>query len=60
MAEPKITTRNIFPPIPVRQFDWVAHYDGDDEAGARGYGDTEAEAIKDLTDNFPWDGASLS
>jgi hypothetical protein len=30
----------------------VAHYDGDDETGPYGYGPTEAEAIKDLQDNY--------
>lgn len=48
----KIITSNIYPPIPVRDFDWMAYFDGDDEFGPRGYGPTEAEAIQDLIDNY--------
>ena len=52
MTAPKIITRNIYPPIPIRQFDWMACYDGDepDDNGNMdiGYGPTEADAIEDL------------
>ena len=48
---PKITTRYIYPPIPDRQFDWCAYYDGEEERGHYGYGRTEEEAITDLTEN---------
>jgi hypothetical protein len=51
----KIITTCIYPPIPVRNLDWVAYYDGDEESGRYGYGETEQEAIKDLTDNYPED-----
>ena len=47
----KIVTTCICPPIPVRQFDWCAFYDGEEEAGNYGYGATEAEAIQDFIDN---------
>jgi hypothetical protein len=54
----KIITVNVYPPIPLRQFDWMAHYEGDEEYGARGYGRTEADAVRDLTAEFPDDEAS--
>lgn len=50
-----IITSNVNPPIPIRTCDWMAHFEGDEEAGPRGFGETEQEAIKDLTDNFPDD-----
>lgn len=46
----KIVTNNVYPPIPIRSFDWCAHYD--DEEGPTGWGATEAEAIADLTENY--------
>ncbi len=46
--ELKIVTENICPPVPKRMFDWVAHYDGEEEFGPYGYGSTEAEAIANL------------
>jgi hypothetical protein len=53
----RIVTSYWAKPIPVRQFDWAASYDGDEpnDAGsmAIGYGRTEAEAIADLLDNYP-------
>lgn len=47
----KIVTRNVFPPIPVRSFDWCAYYEGEDEAGNYGWGCTEADAIEDFNEN---------
>ena len=45
----KIITHHEFPPIPMRQFDWVAYRDGDDEHGHRhGWGPTKQAAIDDL------------
>jgi hypothetical protein len=38
----------ICPPIPMRQFDYQAYYDGQEEFGPYGYGSTEQEAINDL------------
>lgn len=45
-ARSPIQTSHEFPPIPDRRFDWVAFRDP--EAGPRGYGRTEAEAVADL------------
>lgn len=51
---PKIKTHNSFPPIPIRQFDWQAWYDGEeDEQMACGHGATEEAAIADLIENHP-------
>jgi len=53
MSARKIVTHNSYPPIPTRQFDWCAFYDGEEEAGnyGYGYGATEAEAIADFIEN---------
>lgn len=54
---PKIVTAFVYPPIPVRTFDWQATYDGDepndDGQMAVGSGATEAEAVTDLIENNP-------
>lgn len=47
----KIVTSFAYPPIPVRNMDWCAHYDGEEEAGNYGWGATEAEAIRDFMEN---------
>lgn len=47
MTKPKMITSFIYPPIPVRQFDWCAYRDGCEEDGNYGWGTTEAEAIAD-------------
>ena len=58
LSAPRIRTSHVYPPIPDRRFDWQAWYDGEeDEQMDSGWGATEAEAIKDLTDNFPRDEA---
>lgn len=44
----KIITTNVFPPIPIRDFDWCAYFDGEEDGGHYGYGRTEAEAVSDL------------
>jgi len=48
-----IATSHVYPPIPVRQFDWCAW---DDNRGADcspyGYGATEEAAIADLLENL--------
>jgi len=53
----KIITTFVYPPIPVRNCDWQAHYDGDepDDDGRMfaGRGATEQEAIDDLKDTYP-------
>ena len=41
----KIITSCIYPPIPIRKFDWVAYRDPE---GLSGYGETEDEAILEL------------
>ena len=43
-----IITNNIRPPIPIREYDWRAHLDGEEEKMQYGYGETEAEAVLDL------------
>lgn len=47
----KIVTAHVYPPIPIRQFDWLAHYD--DPEGPTGTGATEQAAINDLLENHP-------
>jgi hypothetical protein len=44
----KIITSFIYPPIPIRQFDWCAHYDNYEPGCPMGHGATEQEAIEDL------------
>lgn len=51
----KISAYNIYPPIPLREYDWCAvddeTYDGAPDSRTRnqiGYGATEEEAIADL------------
>ncbi|RUV84330.1 hypothetical protein EOA60_04570 [Mesorhizobium sp. M1A.F.Ca.IN.020.06.1.1] len=51
MPDRKIVTSHMNPPIPVRDYDWCAHYEGEEEAGNYGWGRTEAEAIQDFNDN---------
>lgn len=52
----KIITTHVYPPIPMRQFDWHAHYEGEeDEQMDYGTGATEQEAIDDLLENHPRD-----
>lgn len=46
-----IVTEFVYPPIPLRQFDWAAHYD--DPEGPTGTGATEQEAIDNLLSDHP-------
>lgn len=46
----KIVTEFWAKPIPLRHFDWAAHYD--DPEGPVGWGATEQEAIIELTENY--------
>lgn len=48
----RIVTSHVYPPIPDRSNDWSAHYDGDEEYGAYGWGPTKEAAIADLKDNY--------
>jgi len=41
----KIVTSFVYPPIPVRNFDWQAVVDGYEPGDAIGHGSTENEAI---------------
>ena len=50
MKNKKIITDYIFPPIPDRNSDWCAYYDGEEELGQYGYGRTKEAAIQDLKD----------
>lgn len=45
----KIHTSHVFPPIPSRQYDWCATFDGYEPGDSIGTGSTEQEAI-DLAD----------
>ena len=47
-----IVVHHEHPPIPDRQFDWCAYYDGDEERGHYGWGRTREEAVKDLLENY--------
>jgi hypothetical protein len=48
-----IKTEHVYPPIPVRSFDWCAWYDDmDEETRGNGWGKTEAEAIADLKEIY--------
>lgn len=40
------------PPIPIRTFDWMAWFDGEEEEGYHGYGTTEQDAINDLKEQL--------
>ena len=44
----KIVTSYVYPPIPIRHFDWVAYFEGEEEAQNYGNGETESEAINNL------------
>ena len=61
-AKDKIVTQCICPPIPTKEYDWLAtlsFYDGDE--GPQGYGETEEAAILDLLQNaidFEGDGSA--
>jgi len=43
-----IITQPIFPPIPIRKYDWSAYREGYEEGDLIGYGETKKEAIDDL------------
>lgn len=50
----RIVTEHIYPPIPIRGFDWIAWYaDEDPEAQRNGYGNTEEAAKTDLVNTYP-------
>lgn len=47
----KIVTDFWAKPIPIRQFDWSATFDGYEPGEPHGYGRTEQDAINDLLQN---------
>ena len=46
-----IVTEYIRPPVPSTMYDWMAFVRGDEE-GPTGYGQTEAEALRDLCEKL--------
>lgn len=48
-----IKVEYIYPPIPIRSFDYCAWYDGEEELHHYGYGETANTAVFDLLDNYP-------
>ena len=48
MREIEVIVLRVYPPIPIRCFDWCAYYEGDDHDGPRGWGATREEAIAEL------------
>ncbi len=42
----------VHPPIPVRDKDWCAYPDGEEETGPYGYGASICEALRDLADEL--------
>jgi hypothetical protein len=44
----KIKTEHVFPPIPIRKFDWCAFDDNYEPGLPIGWGATEQEAIADF------------
>lgn len=48
-----IVTRYIAPPVPTRQWDWVAYIKDDEEAnGPTGRGPSETEALRNLCEQL--------
>jgi hypothetical protein len=48
-----ILTSFVYPPIPVRDYDWLAWYAGEEDYDMHsGSGRTEQEAIDDLIENY--------
>jgi hypothetical protein len=48
----KIKTEYVYPPIPIRSYDWSAKLVGYEPGNPVGYGETEAEAIEDLKEQL--------
>ncbi len=47
-----IVTEFVCPPVPTRQWDWVACVQGDEAHGPTGRGPTETEALRDLCEQL--------
>lgn len=45
---PKVILNHVYPPIPVRQYDWSAERDGYEPGDPLGWGETPEKAIEDL------------
>jgi hypothetical protein len=43
----RIVTSHQYPPIPMKEFDWAAYFEGEED-GLVGYGPTEKAALADL------------
>jgi hypothetical protein len=54
MSEYKINTEHVYPPIPIRSFDWVATLEGYEGEGGKyqAHGATEEEAKRNLIDQL--------
>lgn len=50
-----VIVRYIHAPIPDRRIDYIAYYEGEEEAGGYGYGASAAEAVTDFLDNHAED-----
>ena len=48
----RVVIEHVNPPIPLREWDFCAHFDGEEESGMRGQGATAQAAIDDLKDNL--------
>ena len=48
----KVKTQFINPPIPIRSFDWIAWFDGEEDSSFTGHGKTEEEAKNNLKDSI--------
>jgi hypothetical protein len=46
----RIITEHVYPPIPIREFDWCATFAGYEPGEPQGYGATKQAAIEDLMD----------
>lgn len=53
LGDGSIGTTHVFPPIPTRAFDWCAWWDGEEETGPFGTGETEIAAVRDLLASYP-------
>ncbi len=51
-GEVKITTHLVYPPIPIRDFDWQATADDYEPGQPCGWGETEQDAIADLLEQI--------
>jgi hypothetical protein len=51
----EIKTHFVYPPIPLRCYDWCAYVEGYEPGNTIGYGRTEAEAIEDLKNQLNFD-----